>query len=87
MFAKLTRRAEGMVTELNVSRRVFLGRLGRGALVTAGALGALLAAPDPALAGNHVNFKKCIIACCGNDGFCDTADGYSECYFLCTMPQ
>jgi hypothetical protein len=87
MFERLKRRAEGEATKLAASRRGFLGRVGRGALVTAGALGALLAAPGPARAGHHINFKKCMASCCGTDGFCDTADGYSECYFLCTMAQ
>jgi hypothetical protein len=86
LFARLKRRAEGVATELVASRRGFLGRVGRGALVAAGTLGALLAAPGPARARTHENFKKCMKACCQNS-YCDTADGYSTCYFLCTMPQ
>jgi hypothetical protein len=85
MFESLKRRAEAEATKLAASRRGFLGRVGRGALVTAGALGALLAAPDPARADNHGQIKKCIKACCDECGCCDT--DYSVCYFLCTMAQ
>src|SRR5260370_28847417 len=41
MFDKVSQAAEKLAT--NVSRRAFLGRLGHGALVTAGVLGAMLA--------------------------------------------
>jgi hypothetical protein len=43
MFDKVSQVAEKLAT--NVSRRAFLGRLGRGALVLAGAMGAMLAFP------------------------------------------
>jgi hypothetical protein len=85
MFEKLTRQAESVATGLSVSRRGFLGRAGRGAIATAGALGVLLAAPGKARAGNH-QFVKCMHDCCAN-GFCNTPDGYSTCYFICNTPQ
>ena len=43
MFDKVSQAAEKLAT--HVSRRDFLGRVGRGALVFAGAMGALLAFP------------------------------------------
>jgi hypothetical protein len=69
-----------VATELGASRRGFLGRVGRGALVTAGALGALLATSGPAQAQGC--FHKCMKECCQNGG-CDTTDGYVTCYFIC----
>ena len=41
MFNKIGRLAEGLATNVSVSRRGFLGRVGRAALGVAGALGAL----------------------------------------------
>ena len=85
MFAKLTRHAEQFATNLNVSRRGFLGRAGRGALAAAGALGALLAAPTMAQAGGHPGggchhcYRQCI-ATCGGDPDCE-----SLCYFVCCV--
>ncbi len=46
MFEKFSEFAERSAT--NVSRRQFLGRLGRGALAAAATVGGLLAFPDPA---------------------------------------
>jgi hypothetical protein len=43
MFDRVGSLAERVAT--NVSRRAFLGRLGQGALVLAGAMGAMLASP------------------------------------------
>ena len=48
MFDKVSQAAEKLAT--NVSRRAFLGRLGQGALATAGVLGAMLAFPGQAQA-------------------------------------
>jgi hypothetical protein len=48
MFERVGSLAERMAT--NVSRRAFLGRLGQGALVLAGAMGAMLALPGLAQA-------------------------------------
>jgi hypothetical protein len=42
MFEKISQAAETLATHVSVSRRGFLGRLGQGALVAAGAVGGLL---------------------------------------------
>jgi hypothetical protein len=49
MFDRVTEAAEQLAT--NVSRRAFMGDLGKGALTLAGALGALLAIPSLVQAG------------------------------------
>jgi hypothetical protein len=49
MFDKVGQIAERMAT--NVSRRAFMGRLGKGALAVAGAMGAMLAFPGLVQAG------------------------------------
>jgi hypothetical protein len=59
MYDKLSQAAETVAT--NVSRRAFLGRLGRGALAMAGVLATTLAAPRIAQAGNLD--KKCVYRC------------------------
>jgi hypothetical protein len=51
MFESFDRVAQKVAT--NSSRRQFLGRFGRGALVAAGALGAMLAFPSDAMAGRR----------------------------------
>jgi hypothetical protein len=83
MFEKLARRAESVATDLGGTRRRFLGRAGRGALVAAGALGAMLAAPTRARAGNgchHGHCYKDCVATCGGDANC-----MSSCYFTCCV--
>ena len=55
MFEKVCQIAEQAAT--NVSRRGFLGRFGKGALMAAGALGAILASPGDASAGRRI--KAC----------------------------
>ena len=57
MFDKVSQAAEKLAT--NVSRRAFLGRLGQGALITAGVLGATLAFPGLAQADKHASHKVC----------------------------
>ena len=42
MFEKISQAAETLATHVSESRRGFLGRLGQGALVAAGAVGGLL---------------------------------------------
>jgi hypothetical protein len=49
MFDRVSEAAEKLAT--NVSRRAFLGRLGKGALTVAGAVGAMLAFPGLVQAG------------------------------------
>jgi hypothetical protein len=64
MFDKVSQAAEKVAT--NVSRRAFLGRLGKGALATAGVLGGMLAFAGEAKAfqcgGQWCNFGQ--ICCC-----------------------
>ena len=60
MFDRVSDAAEKLAT--NVSRRAFLGRLGKGALTLAGAMGALLALPGMARAG--------ACGCLNGNGFC-----------------
>ena len=52
MFEKVGRLAEAAATKVSLSRRGFLGRLGRGALALTGVLGGLLALPKDARAGS-----------------------------------
>jgi hypothetical protein len=51
MFERIGRAAEKAAGGVDLSRRGFLGRLSRGALVAAGAVAGLLAAPQRAQAG------------------------------------
>jgi hypothetical protein len=91
MFEKVGRLAETAANKVSVSRRGFLGRLGRGALVTAGVLGGLLAIPTDARAGR--GFQDCVNQCCeANCGkgdkkcSCDpTGTTYSTCYYSCMI--
>jgi hypothetical protein len=59
MFEKIGQLAETAATNVSLSRRGFLGQLGRGALVIAGAMGGLLSviAPVQARGGRQT--------CCG----------------------
>jgi hypothetical protein len=79
MFEKISRAAERAASGVGVSRRGFLGRLGQGALATAGVLGGLLALSSKAQAGNDAhtlysceyqikgfNNKKCALSDCPN---------------------
>ena len=81
MFEKLTQRAEGVASGLSVTRRGFLGRTGRRALVAAGAVGALLAAPTKARAGTpgYCN-RVCLDACGSKKGLC-----YDACFLQCSF--
>ena len=83
MFKKLTRQAEQVATELSLSRRGFLGRTGRGALAAAGALGALLAAPNRASADPDpcLQCRKDCYKLCGRRPWDFTC--FQECYLRC----
>jgi hypothetical protein len=61
MFDRVSEAAEKLAT--NVSRRAFMGRLGKGALTLAGAVGAFLAIPGLVQAGG----KGCA---CQSGSFC-----------------
>jgi hypothetical protein len=63
MFEKIGRLAEAAATNVSVSRRGFLGRLGQGALAMTGVLGGLLAIPrDTRAGGSYVCCKwTCVI--------------------------
>jgi hypothetical protein len=81
MFKKLTRQAEQVAAELSFSRRGFLGRTGRGALAAAGALGAVLAAPNRAGANPDPCTpcrKDCFKLCGNRDSSC-----FQECMLRC----
>ena len=51
MINKVTNLAERLATNVSLSRRGFLGRLGKGALAVAGVLGGLLVFPKDGLGG------------------------------------
>jgi hypothetical protein len=61
MFEKISQAAETLATRASLSRRGFLGRLGQGALVAAGAVGGLLlkAGDVPAASGNCCQTGRC----------------------------
>ena len=76
MFEKVSQMAEQVAT--TVSRRQFLGRSGRAAMVLAAALGGLLALPSAAEAAGN----RCCCAtrsCYHKDPHVPCADGYSPC--------
>jgi hypothetical protein len=65
MFRKVVQAASQATTRAPLSRRGFLGRLGRSAMVTAGALGTVLA-----FAGRAHARKPYVASCCGRQGTC-----------------
>ena len=72
MFDRVSQSAEKLAT--NVSRRGFMGGLGKGALALAGAMGAMLALPGLVQAGNCY--------CISDNGSlsfcCEYAGGYTD---------
>jgi hypothetical protein len=70
MFEKIGRLAEKAATNIGVSRRGFLGRLGQGALAAAGLLGGLLLLPGDARAGGSV--VCCVYQCSKKGGYTQT---------------
>jgi hypothetical protein len=88
MFEKVGRLAETAANKVSVSRRGFLGRLGRGALVTAGVVGGLLALSGKAQAGNTLyscSYRnkrgefKCRYTYCGTYQFCGSCPPMNCC--------
>jgi hypothetical protein len=90
MLEKFSQLAEQAAT--NVSRRQFLGRMGRGAMVVAAAAGGLLALPAVARAGRrgdlcnpNYSTSSCVNnligGACGNGGKCTVTKGTTDhCY-------
>jgi hypothetical protein len=66
MFDRVSEAAEKLAT--NISRRAFMGRLGKGALGLAAVLGGIVALPGQAEAGSN----KCCI--------CTSSPGGSTCF-------
>jgi len=56
MFERIGRLAETAATNISVSRRGFLGRLGQAAMGAAGVLGGLLPLSNKAQAGNTLYY-------------------------------
>jgi hypothetical protein len=83
MFEKIGRAAEQMASNVGVSRRGFLGRLGKGALAAAGVVGGLLLLPKEAHAGPGYQacFNKCYRACVKSGQ--DPTTCNSICHFSC----
>jgi hypothetical protein len=75
MFEKITQAAEKAASSIGVSRRGFLGRLGRAALGGAVTLGGVLLLPDDAKAGRgHV-----CVCCYLSDGSVACVKTQSQC--------
>jgi hypothetical protein len=69
MFEKVSQMAEQAA--ISTSRRHFLGQLGRGALIAAGAMAGLLAMPQDAAKGdNQAKGRKCPPKCFPYRGIC-----------------
>jgi hypothetical protein len=90
MFERIGRLAEAAASNVGVSRRGFLGRLGQGALVAVGVLGGVLVSPKSALASSvfccsyHcVGFKGGHLRRCYTYG-CPgtTGTSYRPCYLM-----
>jgi hypothetical protein len=89
MFEKIGRLAETAATKVSLSRRGFLGRLGRGALTAAAGLGGLLVLSNKARAGKHYLYhcfyrqrpvKACAYLCFGVDGaYCGGCPAFKCC--------
>jgi len=66
MFERVSQAAEKLAS--NVSRRAFMGGLGKGALALAGAMGAMLAFPGLVQAGGCICLDGFHFFCCQYDG-------------------
>lgn len=65
MFEKIGRLAEAAASNVNVSRRGFMGGLGRAALAATGVLGALLVLPGTSRAAPGRRLWSCTYNCGG----------------------
>jgi hypothetical protein len=89
MFERIGRLADQAAGGVNVSRRGFLGQLGKHAAKTAGVLATLMVLRKNARASGGL--QDCINRCC--EGTCGKADKrcacdptgylYSQCYYIC----
>ena len=79
MFEKFSQLAEQTAT--NVSRRQFLGWVGRGALIAAGAVGGFLASGSEAQAGRRVCSADSAFQCAGRveGSLCGTRERPGRC--------
>jgi hypothetical protein len=77
MFETIGKMAETTATNISLSRRGFLGRLGQGAFFAAGVVGGLLVMPGPVIARGPCFRKNCFYNCGGT-----TVDGY-DCVNSC----
>ena len=91
MFAKIGRLAETAANNVSVSRRGFLGRLGKAALGAAGVVGGLSALAGRAQAGQNKLYqceyanrsgKRCPYAFCGSFQICGGCREVSCCDLL-----
>jgi hypothetical protein len=93
MFEKIGRLAETAANKVSLSRRGFLGRLGRGALAVTGVVGGLLALPREAHArGTGVPLAVCVQQCCATIcgdytcSACSDPTTYDRCWEHCAYP-
>jgi hypothetical protein len=79
MFERVNQMAEQMAT--SVSRRQFLGRVGRGALIAAGVVGGFLASGSEAHAGKRVCGTDSVWQCAGRPvgSLCGTPSRPGKC--------
>jgi hypothetical protein len=91
MFERIGRLAEQAAGGVNVSRRGFLGQLGKGAAKTAGVLAGLLVLRKRARASGGLQdcINRCCEATCGKADkrcACDpTGYAYASCYEMCVQ--
>jgi hypothetical protein len=85
MFEKIGRLAETAASNVGMSRRGFLGQLGRGAVAAAAVVGTLLILPRDTQARGRI----CSACDCSNKKTfcykgCTTCPDYTTCWCFCT---